>query len=163
MGKQKKGEFCCAINPVMKAMSKSFWRVYITSKLTSSWKTKARLEMMTMITVTLVKESSWSVCLKNSWSLRRSQKVLQLTGNLIGQVTLKEKFLGLVGTFVCFFTMTVWCFILDYMLSSMRGNELSLITFDPMVSQWQNYKSNLLVFDKVYRPSVFTLRKTQEG
>lgn len=53
--------------------------------------------MMTMITVTLVKESSWSVCLKNSWSLRRSQKVLQLTGNLIGQVTLKEKFFEWVG------------------------------------------------------------------
>nr|XP_034338900.1 transient receptor potential cation channel subfamily M member-like 2 isoform X1 [Crassostrea gigas] len=53
-------------------------------------------------------------------------------------------------------------FTKDYMLSSMRGNKLSLITFDPMVSQWQNYKSNLLVFDKVYRPSVFSLRKTQK-
>lgn len=62
-----------------------------------------------------------------------------------------------------------------FKLASVRGNELSLTTFDPMVSQWQNAKygknakcgqndqNNLLVFDKVYRPSVFTLRKTQEG
>nr|XP_034338904.1 transient receptor potential cation channel subfamily M member-like 2 [Crassostrea gigas]XP_034338905.1 transient receptor potential cation channel subfamily M member-like 2 [Crassostrea gigas] len=51
----------------------------------------------------------------------------------------------------------------DFRLASIRGNDLSLTTFDPMVSQWQNYQNNLLVFDKVYRPSVFTLRKTQEG
>lgn len=51
----------------------------------------------------------------------------------------------------------------DFRLASIRGNELSLTTFDPMVSQWQDYKNNLLVFDTVHRPSVFTLRKTRKG
>ncbi|XP_061188847.1 transient receptor potential cation channel subfamily M member-like 2 [Saccostrea echinata] len=51
----------------------------------------------------------------------------------------------------------------DYQLASSRQNELALITFDPMIEQWQNIQNNLLIFDDVDRPSVFTLRRNQKG
>ena len=38
-----------------------------------------------------------------------------------------------------------------------------MITFDPMVSKWQRDDNNLLVFDNVNIPSIFTLRKTCQG
>lgn len=51
----------------------------------------------------------------------------------------------------------------DFQLASIGGNELALITFDPMVSKWQRDDNNLLVFDNVNIPSIFTLRKTCQG